>query len=165
MAVLPDGEARVLALRRGGETIEGPWSFTFDLANQGGTGWRGSVSDTAAGVTITLERLVVTPTLIEGIVTWRGDPLRASEDDVWSATSTLEHGDERFRSDASGTAGNRSEFHVRRGTDDAAGAWTIRVERLTSDPGYPPRRVTIEGPWVFRIVVPADGDPALDPTF
>ena len=90
--------------------IEGPWRFHFELENHGGTGWRGEVSDRTAGVTVTLHRLVVSPTLIRAWVSWSGDPLRASEDDVWSTSATLVHDGERFGPGGGGSTGDRGEI-------------------------------------------------------
>src|SRR5262249_49648223 len=65
-------------------TVEGPWTFAFDLPNAGGETWTGTASDVASGVTLTLDRLSVSPTLITGSLTWTGGPLGRSSDDAWS---------------------------------------------------------------------------------
>jgi len=134
--------------------IDGPWRFSFTLANAGGSTWTGSVADAASGVTITLDRLAVSPTSVIAFLHWSGDPLRRSLDDVWSATGRLEHRGERFYSGGGGTNGNQADIGWEPGSDDPAGDWTLRIDELTSDPGYPAKRIRIKGPWVFKITMP-----------
>ncbi|MCY7420019.1 MAG: hypothetical protein LH650_16335 [Chloroflexi bacterium] len=134
--------------------VDGPWDFTFSLASAGGTTWTGAVTDVASGVTMTLDRIAVSPTSVSASLTWSGDPLKASGDDVWSATGRMQHGDQRFMVGSGSTSGNRAEIGGQPGSDDQGGEWTIRIDKITSDPGYPPKRVTIEGPWVFRVTMP-----------
>jgi len=134
--------------------IDGPWRFSFALPNAGGSEWTGSVADVASGVTITLDRLEVSPTSVNAYLHWSGDPLRRSLDYVWSASGRLEHDGVRFGVGSAGTSGNRGEIGGEPGSDDPAGEWTVRIDKITSDPGYPPKRVTIEGPWVFRVTMP-----------
>ncbi len=85
---------------------------------------------------------------------WSGDPLRRSKDDVWSATGHLEHDGKRFEVGSGITSGNHGEIGGEPGSDDPAGEWTLRIDEITSDPGYPPKRVRIEGPWVFKVTMP-----------
>jgi hypothetical protein len=145
----------------GREVLEGPWRFSFELENHGGTGWRGKEVAREAGVTLTLHRVVVSPTLVRAWISWSGDPLVASKDDVWTANAVLEHVGHRFGPGGTSTAGTLGDVTIRRGSDDPAGRWTVRVDRLTSDPGNPPRQIEIEGPWVFHIDMPKDGDASL----
>lgn len=135
--------------------IEGPWRFAFSLRNQGAvTVWTGAATATASGVTMTLDRLSVAPTLIKGHLSWEGTRLAASGDDVWSAQGRLRHRGERLGIDGGGTSGNQFEFRIERGADDPVGEWTLRIDTITSDPGSPPRQVRIEGPWVFHVTLP-----------
>lgn len=155
-ATLPTATGPCRTLGPGGDprTIDGPWQFAFTLPNAGGSTWTGSVADTVSGVTVTLDRLEVSPTSVVAYLHWSGDRLRRSRDDVWTAMGRLEHGGERFRAGAASTNGNAGEMEAEPGSDDPAGEWTLQIDELTSDPGYPPKRVRIEGPWVVKVTMP-----------
>lgn len=134
--------------------VDGPWRFEFSLPNAGGSTWTGSVADMASDVTVTLDRLEVTPTSVVAYLHWSGDPLRRSGDDVWTAMGRLTHDGERFGAGSASTNGNHGQMEAEPGSDDPAGEWTLRIDELTSDPGYPPKRIRIEGPWVIKVTMP-----------
>jgi hypothetical protein len=132
-------------------TIDGPWRFAFDLPNAGGTTWNGAVTDVASSVTMTLDGLTVSPTLITGSLKWSGGPLRRSLDSDWWVTGRVGHAGDRFQIERSEGVGDSTDFSIRRGSDTADGDWTVRIDQLSSDVGYPPQRIHIAGPWVLKV--------------
>lgn len=136
------------------ETVAGPWRFAFDVPNAGGVTWTGASTAVASDVTITLERLSVSPTLITGAVTWSGAPLAASEGDMWSIRGRVEHAGDQFPIEGSGSDRISSDFRIERGSDDPTGEWTVLIEELTSDPGSPPQHIRLPGPWELKVTLP-----------
>lgn len=145
--------------------IPGPWRFTVTLPVLSGRVAHVNQTVTAAGIPMTLERVVVSPTETRAYLSFPtpGD-LPAEQ---WQAMARLavEGWDSRDKQLGPGTSGppiNRTySVSVPASLQDKRGAWTLTVDELLGMPidgsigpegGMDITRIA--GPWVFTFVVP-----------
>ena len=155
-----DLELEVPALHESGVAFpvvaEGPWHFEFSLPNAGGGSWTGSVADSESGVTITLDALSVSPTLVTGHLVLTGEPLLVTRD-TWGPDGTAIHGADQVAMRRGFGTDNEFTFHTYTGMDDWAGVWRIQVDEVSAEsdcPDHPCPMVRIAGPWVLEVTIP-----------
>ena len=135
---------------------EGPWHFEFSLPNAGGASWAGSVADSESGVTITLEALSVSPTLVTGHLVFTGEPLLVTQD-TWGPHGTAIHGADQVAMRRGSGTDNEFTFYTVTGMDDWAGVWRIQVDVVSAEsdcPDHPCPMIRIAGPWVLEVTIP-----------
>lgn len=139
-------------------SVEGTWTFAFDLEFFGALSAEPGVTASAAGIDVTLSRLSVMPSAtigfleIEGLpaVDWGWDPfLKVEHDgqalDIWRLSP--------------GSVGDSLEFGIQRGFDDLAGTWTVTITEFHRDipdlnSDITTEEESIEGPWVLEFEGP-----------
>jgi hypothetical protein len=129
--------------------VEGPWRFSFALRSAGGDDWTGSRSDRASGVTVTLDELTVSPTVVSGHLTFAGDLPRVNDDQWYALDVSVRHGDKRVGSRGGSTARPGYTFFGEGGFEDATGSVTIRIGELQADTRTGEER--IKGPWLIEV--------------
>lgn len=156
----PNLELEVPALHGSGVALpvvaEGPWNFEFSLPNAGGGSWSGSVADSESGVTITLDALSVSPTLVTGHLILTGEPLLVTRD-TWSPDGTAIRGADQVAMRRGFGTDNEFTFHTYTGMDDWAGVWRIQVDEVSANsdcPHHPCPMIRIAGPWVLEVTIP-----------
>jgi len=114
----------------------------------------------SAGVSVTLERLVLTPSETRAILSF--DPL---DDELsWQALSTLKADGVSRTSDGQWNLDERTTAHsFLENLSERHGRWTLTVTELVGwvkQPvlGQPALQERLAGPWVFRFEVPAGTD-------
>jgi hypothetical protein len=131
------------------EYVEGPWRFSFDLSSAGGTRWTGKASDRTAGVTVTLDEVTVSPTIVIGHLTFGGDLPEVADDD-WIALVSVSRGERSVGSSGGSSAGPGYTFFGDGGFSDTSRPVIVRVEEIVADTvGGGQER--IKGPWIIEV--------------
>jgi hypothetical protein len=124
--------------------IAGPWTFAFDLAVGGGLGLEPEVEPvTAAGITLNLDSIVISPTVARAVFSMEG-----ASGDEYALVGTIRH-DGTVLADGGGVVSAGSlQLTTGTGVEDPSGEWAVTVTELV---GMTDRPV---GPWTFRFSVP-----------
>ncbi len=130
-------------------TVRGSWVFEFDLVVEGGDFVEpANASDTAAGVTVTVESLQVTPTRIRVVLAFEGARVGVNwlpvEVSAKRGTIIREFGSTQE------LGGGRVAMTDEAGLDDGSGAWTITVGQVAGLQ----EEDRIDGPWQIQVIVP-----------
>lgn len=138
------------------EPLVGPFTFDFSVPFIPGRVALVQESARVAGVTVRLERVVVTPTETRAILCFDPPP---GESGQWVPIATLEAEDGRDVADAISTVNHEGAGCYRYGfmapLADWHGEWKLTVTELVGmDPNRPGEQMRIQGPWVFRFHVP-----------
>jgi hypothetical protein len=139
--------------------IVGPFTFDFSVPFNPGHSVEVQQTAEAAGVTVRLERVVVTPSETRAILCFEPP---AGADTVWTLIAALNVGDGRnlFGGvvDPIGEAGKEDCHRViyPYSLADRPGLWTLTVTELvgTDLSKQPSEDIRLAGPWVFRFRVP-----------
>ncbi len=134
------------------DTSGGPWHFEFELPNAGGMTWNGSMVERASGVTVILDGLVVSPTIVSGHVSFRGERVDSVKA-PWTPIGVVIHGKNRARL-ALGRLDDPSggySFSTYDGFDAEHGTVTLRIDELLSNGETGALDLRIKGPWVFKV--------------
>jgi hypothetical protein len=126
--------------------VAGPWTFDFELDIDGGTAVTPlDASASAAGHTVVVERVIVTPSIVR--VDVAVDPDRPAD---WSPIGEVQHNGRVARFVVgSFEPGGRTTLMTDGGLGDASGSWTVVVSELVG--GGDER---IAGPWTITFTVP-----------
>ena len=139
-------------------TVEGTWTFEFDLEFFGAVSAEPGITASTDGVDVTLRRLSVSPSSTIGLLEIEGLPVG---DTGWDPYIAVEHDGrvlDLWRL-APGSVGDSLEFEIQRGFVDLSGTWTITITEFHRDIPNPGSDITTEeesivGPWVLEFVGP-----------
>jgi len=143
-------------------TLVGPFTFDFSVPFIPGRVALVRESARVAGVTVQLERVVVTPSETRAVLCF--DP-PDGESERWVPVATLETGDGRNAGTGASAGLIVSGATIERAgcyrysflvpLADWHGEWKLAVTELVGmDPTRPDGQTRIQGPWVFRFHVP-----------
>jgi len=107
-------------------------------------------------VTITLDALSVSPTLVTGHLVLTREPLLVTRD-TWGPHGTAIHGGDRVAMRGGSGKDNEITFYTVAGMDDRAGVWRIQVDEVSAEtacPDHPCPMIRIAGPWVLEVTIP-----------
>ncbi len=144
------------AMRYQEEPLAGPFTFDFSVPFIPGRVALVQESARVAGVTVRLERVVVTPAETRAILCF--DPPEG-ESESWVPIATLEAGAGRDVADAISTVNHERAGCYRYSfiapLADWHGEWKLTVTDLVGmDPNRPGEQTRIQGPWAFTFHVP-----------
>jgi hypothetical protein len=131
--------------------VAGPWQFEFDMTIAPATRLTPMATATAAGVTATLESMLISPTTVRLNMTYDGQPISGSP---WTAIATILHDGKPLQNGYS-TGGLGTEGEVittGMGADNASGSWVLRIDELVSE--SPGGQTRLQGPWVIAVTAP-----------
>lgn len=149
---LPPGE---IELTLSPHEAQATWALEFSLPVEGGVTLAPQLVADAQGVSVALERFAVSPTAVVAELQLSGlDVERA-----WATIGRVSHDGDASLTDGGihSIEGADDPMHqttiVTTGTDNPAGAWTVRIDELV---GFDANgdQVRIAGPWEFAITVP-----------
>lgn len=126
----------------------GPFNFHFNVPIHPSRRIALHQTQQAAGIAVTLEDVLITPSLIETRLCF--DPQVSAKD--WQPDITVQRPDGWLLNDG-GLLSTRAACHTSQimGTGaDHAGVWTLIVNRLNHD------TKTVSGPWTFEFTVPKE---------
>lgn len=137
------------------EPLAGPFSFDFSVPFIPGRVALVQESVRVAGITVKLDRVVVTPAETRAILCF--DP-PTGESEHWVPIATLQTGDGRDASDAISTVSREAgcyRYSFMASLADWHGEWKLTVTELVGmDPTRPGEQTRIQGPWMFAFHVP-----------
>jgi hypothetical protein len=131
--------------------VDGPWTFDITLkVDHGGVIAEPGTVETIAGVSMTLDQVVIGPSAIR-VQVGIDDPKGAD----WMILGEARHNGQAYPVVVSSVGGDGTiQMQTDGGTDDPYGAWTFVVKEVTHQgPGDAPE-VRTTGPWTFDFVVP-----------
>jgi hypothetical protein len=137
-------------------------TFTTTIDVRGGKTVSGLAPATRDGVTVTIDRVVIAPSMVEIDLRWDGLPT-APPDTSWMPTVELRHDGSAFDSFSGGgpISGSRWVERTAQGAEDPAGHWTVTITAFWYDRpdangtgARMPARTTFPGPWLFEFDVP-----------
>jgi hypothetical protein len=140
--------------------VRGPWVFEFDLEVFEGTLLSPALAVERGDVTITLDSVLISPSMSRAEFSIQGAPAgdwmpvvdleraagRRSEAGEWDGTNIALR--------ASEDEAGRHVTIPTAGFDDPSGEWIIEIPRLFDPSVEESPEGTVEGPWVFRFTVP-----------
>jgi len=133
--------------------VAGPWTFAFDLAIGPGTRLTPGVTAITAGVSATLESMLVTPTTVRLGLNYQGLPAGGSG---WAPILTVTHNGEQLAVGSTSWTGDPTTVI---GSNSASGTWVVSISELVGadhgpTPSGPAGQLRFSGPWELRFVVP-----------
>ena len=146
--------------------VQGSWVFRFDLPAAAGTALGPNVSATAAGATVTLTEIRISPTEITTRLGLKVDGTTVAAWDapdyrITAAGGAVSHvanaADHLTRSPADrGPAGDENRFISNTGSDAAGDTWVVEIPELTywMVGAAPEEGATITGPWSLEVTIP-----------
>ena len=124
--------------------IAGPWTFEFDLAVAGGLGLEPDVEPaTAAGITLGLDSIVISPTVARAVFSIEGAPA-----DEYAVVGTIRHDGTVLEHGGGVVSAGSLQLTTGTGVEDPSGEWVVTVTELVGPSDRP------SGPWTFRFSVP-----------
>ena len=128
--------------------VAGPWTFEFDLEVAGGVDVRPDAVAQAAGATLSVERVVTSPTAV--LLTLRMADLPERD---WAPIAELTHNGRALVGGAmAGVGGNVIELSTSEGVDDPSGEWSLVVTELVGEEAD--GQVRLQGPWRLDFTIP-----------
>ncbi|MBA3801032.1 MAG: DUF4179 domain-containing protein [Geodermatophilaceae bacterium] len=130
-----------------------PATFRFEVPNAGGRTVDPDLRTTASGVSVTLERLTISPTVISGRLALAGGPIEIGE--AWGPFGSIVAGD--TDTDISLVQPYTDDqpfvtFHTTEGSASPSGTWTIRIDEIVGHEDG--EQIRLAGPWVFEVAIP-----------
>lgn len=129
-----------------------PATFRFSVPNSGGRTVAPDAQADAAGVSVTLRRLTVSPTAISGDLAFVGSPIETGE--AWSPVGWIGFGETRSNIAIVQPATDDGRVVTVRtvvGHEDPVGTWTVRIDEIVGHRNGEQIRLT--GPWVFEVTI------------
>jgi hypothetical protein len=157
--------------RTGAPTVADTWRFTFDVPSHGGVAGEPVGPVTKDGVTVTVEAMQLSPSMVSAVVAIDG----LADGGDWSAVGHFEHGGQRLGPLSFGLASpdgkgglpanttlpaprdgrTRVVFMSFETLPERLGEWRLVIDEiaLVPAPGAPGSTVRLAGPWVLEIRV------------
>ena len=123
--------------------VTGPWTFTFDLPIAGGAVVEPGVSASAAGIELSLDQVLISPTRVRAQLVASG-----ASGGAWAIVGRVLHNGRVLTDGGGPVVAGDLQLTTGTGVDDARGEWRVVVDELV---GMSERTA---GPWEFRFTVP-----------
>ena len=130
-------------------------SFSFDLTVDGGALATPHAAAESNGVTITLGRIVASPSTVRLELDVAGLPSGAG---AWAPIMSIRHAgvDLAVMLTTSGGGPGTTNW-TSRGVDDASGDWIVTVTEVVGDQlvdGTVDKQIRLQGPWIIHFTMP-----------
>jgi hypothetical protein len=139
-------------------TIDVNAEFTFQLTVAGGVDVTANVSDQHHGVTATLDRAMISPSIVRLDLRLAG---LAGEPSDWSPILTVQHAGQTIEMEsAAAQIGSTSlTVYTKAGVDDPSGDWIVTISEVvdlstSESPSPEATQVRLRGPWVLHFSAP-----------